>query len=242
VIAPLLFAAAVAWNAVQFPSKDGGLVVSARLYAPANAGPRPAVVVMHTCAGIDDTLDDWSSWLAQNGYMALEIDSFGPRHTEAVCGTHDVPPRTRALDAAGALAYLQSRPDVIASRIGILGFSHGGGSVLWSESESPGYRAGVALYPNECDSAPRKLAFPLLILIGGYDDWTPASDCRYFVSKVDPAGAPGSIYVYPKAYHKFDDPQANRVAHVGHHDYTLRYDPDAAADAHARVLAFFAAM
>jgi len=52
-------------------------------------------------------------------------------------------------------------------------------------------------------------------------------------------GHVGTLHAYPGTYHKFDDPTANKYAHVNGHIYTLRYNPQAAADAHDRVLAFF---
>jgi dienelactone hydrolase len=243
----LLLAAAIAATPVSFLSKNGTTSLTGSFYS---AGPAklPAVVVLHTCAGIDDAMTDWAQWLAQSGYDALVVDSFGPRHVESVCGTHNVPPRERALDAYGALAYLRSRADVDGDRIGVIGFSHGGGTVLWTENAdlaakagfaSNGFRAAIAFYPNACDAKPAAaLTFPLLVLIGALDNWTDAATCQQLLSRVDPGQTVGTIHVYPGAYHKFDDPQADRIAHIGAHQYTLRYDAAAAADAHDRVLAF----
>jgi dienelactone hydrolase len=166
-----------------------------------------------------------------------------------VCGTPAVPVRERALDAYGALAYLRTLPNVDPAHIGIVGFSHGGGAVLWTENarvESDagfaqnGFTAAIAFYPSACDQMPAKtLLSPLLILIGADDDWTNALTCEQFISQADPTGTLGTIHLYPGTYHKFDDPTANKYAHVNGHIYTLRYNAQAAADAHDRVLAYF---
>jgi dienelactone hydrolase len=246
----LLLAVQIQLTPVSFPSKDGGVALTGTLYeAPGTTGPSPAVVIMHACDGLDSDIAAWGDWFAQNGYVALAPDSFGPRHVGRVCGTPAVPVRVRALDAYGALAYLRTLPNVDPAHIGIVGFSHGGGAVLWTQNAQVasdagfgqnGFAAAIAFYPSACDQTPAKtLLSPLLILIGADDDWTDAVTCEHFISGVDPTAAVGTIHVYPGTYHKFDDPTANKYAHVNGHIYTLRYNAQAAADAHDRVLAYF---
>jgi dienelactone hydrolase len=247
----LLLAAQIQVTAVSFPTKAAdGVTLQATLYQASDLpSPAPAVVVLHTCAGLGPNDAAWANWFAQNGYAALVVDSFGPRHVYRVCGSRDVPPKTRAFDAYGALAYLRSLPNIDAAHIGVIGFSHGGGTALWTENAGVatsagfagnGFAAAVALYPSECDASPTSaLTDPLLLLIGASDDWTDAPDCERFMNAVSQSAAPGTIHVYPGTYHKFDDPAANRNVSVNKHIYTLQYNAQAAADAHDRVLAFF---
>ena len=247
----LLLAAEVHVMPASFPTKaSDGVTLEATLYEPAGlATPAPAVVVLHTCAGIGPNDGAWAQWFAANGYIAIVVDSFGPRHVSRVCGSHDVPPPMRALDAYGALAYLRTLPNVDGAHVGVIGFSHGGGTALFIENAdlaaqagftNDGFAAAVALYPSTCaDDPTRALTAPLLLLIGGSDDWTDARDCERFMSAVSQSTAPGTIHVYPGVYHKFDDPDANRNVSVNNHRYTLKYDAQAAADAHDRILAFF---
>jgi dienelactone hydrolase len=247
----LLLAAQIQASPVSFPTKAAdGVTLKATLYEPSDlTTPAPAVVVLHTCAGLDPNDDAWGNWFAENGYIALVVDSFGPRHVYRVCGSQDVPPHMRAFDAYGALAYLRTLPHVDGTHVGVIGFSHGGGTAMWTENADVaaqagfagnGFAAAVALYPSSCGEDPtRALTDPLLILIGGSDDWTDAKTCEHFMSDVGQSAAPGTIHVYPGTYHKFDDPAANRNVSVNKHIYTLQYNAQAAADAHDRVLAFF---
>ena len=246
----LLLAAQVQLSPVSFPSKDSGVTLTATLYEPAPSVARvPGVVIMHACAGLDSDVSAWGNWFAEHGYVALAVDSFSARHVRYVCGTHDVPPPVRALDAYGGLAYLRTLPQVDGAHVGIIGFSHGGGAVLWTENAgvaaragvaSNGFAAAVALYPSACDADPTNaLIDPLLLLIGASDDWTDAKTCEQFINRVDPSGTAGTIHVYPDTYHKFDDPDANRYVRVHSQVYTLRYNAASAEDAHDRVLAFF---
>jgi dienelactone hydrolase len=247
----LLLAAQIQVSPVSFPTKaSDGVTLTGTLYEPQGLTARaPAVVVMHACDGLDPDIAAWANWFAEHGYVALAPDSFGPRHIDRVCGTPAVSVRTRAFDAFGALTYLRTLPNVDPGHIGVVGFSHGGGAVLWTENaqvasdagfSQNGFAASVAFYPAACDQNEAKtLPDPLLILIGGSDDWTDARTCEQFVNGFDTSGAPGAIHVYPGVYHKFDDPSADRNVTVHKNVYTLRYDAQAAADAHDRVLAFF---
>jgi dienelactone hydrolase len=247
----LLLAAQIQLSPVSFPTKAADdVTLTGTLYEPPGLSARaPAVVILHACDGLDPNDTAWGNWFAQNGYVALVVDSFGPRHVDRVCGTHAVPPGLRAYDAYGGLAYLRTLPNVDGEHVGVIGFSHGGGTVLFTENTNiaaksgfagNGFAAAVALYPSACDTDPTSaLIDPLLLLIGASDDWTDAKTCEEFMSGVGQSAAPGTIHVYPDTYHKFDDPAANKNAHVNGHVYTLRYNPTSAADAHDRVLAFF---
>jgi dienelactone hydrolase len=247
----LLLAAQIQLAPVSFPTKAfDNVTLTGTLYEPAGLSARvPAVVILHTCAGLDPNDAAWGNWFAENNYVALVVDSFGPRHIDNVCGTRAVPPGLRAYDAYGALAYLRSLPDVDGAHVGVIGFSHGGGTVLFTENANiaaksgfagNGFAAAVALYPNACENNPTSaLTDPLLLLIGASDDWTDPRGCERFMNGVGQSTAPGTFHAYPDTYHKFDDPEANRVVRVNRNAYTLRYNAQAAADAHDRVLAFF---
>ncbi|HTZ54438.1 MAG TPA: dienelactone hydrolase family protein [Candidatus Acidoferrum sp.] len=247
----LLLAAQIQLSPVSFPTKaSDGVMLTGTLYEPPGLTSRvPAVVILHTCAGLSPNDASWGTWFAENGYVGLVVDSFGPRHVDRVCGSPAVPSRLRAFDAYGALAYLRTLPDVDGAHVGAIGFSHGGGTVLWTENADVaakagfagnGFAAAVALYPNACGDNPTSaLTDPLLLLIGASDDWTDARTCERFMSGVGQSAAPGTFVAYPNTYHKFDDPAANKEVRVNGHFYTLRYNAQSAADAHDRILAFF---
>src|SRR5262249_32250032 len=77
-------AGAQAAETVSFPGKD--VTLNAILHRPAGAGPFPAVVALHGCAGLfgkDGGLAprhaDWAERLAAEGFIVLFPDSFGSR-------------------------------------------------------------------------------------------------------------------------------------------------------------------
>jgi len=91
---------------------------------------------------------------------------------------------------------------------------------------------------------------PLLILIGGDDDWTSPAECEELVTKQRAKGADVTVVVYPGAVHYFDvegQPRVflseveNRNAKTGRCcGATVGFDAAASADAHRRVGEFFA--
>lgn len=149
-----------------------------------------------------------------------------------------------ALDGLGALTYLRSRSDVIASKVAVVGWSHGGGATLVSASarfinanhpDGGGYQAAIALYPDCGMFQDGDLATPLLMLMGSADDWTPPARCVERGRALQTAGTSTTWMIYPGATHGFDQPGAARVVHIAGHTYHLQYDPTAAADALTQV-------
>lgn len=249
----------------QNVTPDKPETITATVSRPSGTGPFPAVVIMHGCGGLSSQVERWSRWFAEHGYVGLVVDSFGPRKVKGDCAPEtpeDIPVTARLDDAFGALKWLQSQGDVRKDRVGIIGFSQGGvyamavvnGPSLERAARrgvkvpEPGFAAAVGVYPGGCRSLIPQLAVrPLLILIGGADDWTPPEYCQQMVDSMKSRGAPTSIVVYPGAYHYFDVEGQKReyLADVGN-DFkpggrgaTVSYQPEAAGDAFRQVERFF---
>ncbi len=215
--------------------------LAGRLAKPAGPGPFGALVLLHGCDGTDLASDRLVRTFGDWGYVLLELDSFGPRGVTEACTDYvRVSPSVRAKDAHAAQAYLASLPFVDPDRIGVLGWSHGGITVLEAIAnpylnEPPRadpFAAAIAFYPF-CSPKLVKPDAPLLLLIGDADDWTPAGRCTAMTLTGD-ALPDYRLVVYPGATHAFDWPEAP-ATYFGHH---LRYDPRAAEDAYGRVREF----
>lgn len=158
-----------------------GLTIPAKLYVPNGiiAPPEgyPAVVLLHGCSGlyanslpnadfsnIQSIYAAWADTLVSRDYVVLLVDSFTPRGSQNECnqaagvGISEVV--DRPLDAAAAHDYLVTRGEVDAAHIGVLGWSHGGSTVLATlsttyydsaavrpEAASKPFKVGVAYYP-----------------------------------------------------------------------------------------------
>jgi carboxymethylenebutenolidase len=137
---------------VKFPSRDGTTELVGYLFRPATPGSHPAIVMLHGRGGpysssrpglmAPDNLTArhqmWGEFWAERGYLALHVDSFGPRGYARGFAKHSYKTRppsvseqsVRPLDAYGALDYLRTRSDVIVNRVGLQGWSNGGMTLL----------------------------------------------------------------------------------------------------------------
>jgi dienelactone hydrolase len=199
-----------------------------RILRPEGTGPFPAVVLLHDCSGLGPRSSGapgrWAKELLSQGYVVAIPDSFSTRgFASGVCSDPspsraDVGPFRRVRDAYAALERLRAEPGVRGDRIGVMGGSHGGSTVLatiallardaplLAERKRHGFAAAIALYPACAIGSPSFTreyhpAAPLLILAGGLDDWTPAAPCQQLASA---SAGKAEIKVYPDAHHSFD--------------------------------------
>lgn len=224
-------------------SEDGTpLMLTGILTKPEGIGPFPAVVMLHGCSGVQrfkTQFESWANRLVGWGYVPLIVDSFVPRGINDVCNNplSTIILRTRSHDAYDAKSYLSELPYVDRNRIAVMGWSHGGISVLTIvenlyEYNSP-FKAAIAFYP-WCSFLVQPNA-PLMILIGESDDWTPAHRCRQAMPSMETEHEI-ILKIYPGAYHDFDNEGSDEL----YKNHRLKYDPMAAADAIVRVKDFFA--
>jgi len=233
------------------------LTLTGKLHIPHGEAPFPAMVLLHGCWGITDKIEDaWARRLVSWGYVTLEVDSLEPRGKKNICDdTYVVPENTRAQDAFDGKVFLSQQAGVDRSRIGIMGWGHGGGAVLCAVSPSnmedyhwqkkgtsPSelikgngpFKAAVAFYPY-CAKSLEDAQSPLLILIGDRDSWCPAALCRLQVPRVI-TNHEIQLKVYPDTYHGFDAEDVNTLVS----SYRVAYDPRATLDAIFRVRDFLA--
>lgn len=232
---------AAAPETIRFASADGTTSLVGYLFLPGGAGPHPAIVLLHgrsgpysslargvyTAATLSGRHLSWGRFWQEQGYVALLVDSFGPRGYPAGFprGSYRQRPAAvseqtvRPLDAHGALAHLRARGDVIGDRIGLQGWSNGAMTALVTMSDTApgitrptpatGFRAAVALYPG-CSMEHVKQRFmpyaPVLMLIASADDEVSAKACESLAARSQAAGAPVELVVYDGAEHNFDDP------------------------------------
>jgi dienelactone hydrolase len=89
-------------------------------YTPATPGPHPAIIAFGGSEGGLDTGDRYARFLASLGYAALGLAYFGAPGLPA---TLDHVPLEYF---ATAIAWLKARPEVVPTKIGVMGASRGG--------------------------------------------------------------------------------------------------------------------
>ena len=229
------------------PKEDFGALtpLSNTVFKPAGPGPFPAVVLVHTCGGVEQPhMREHGRGLWGAGYVVLMQDSHTARGIKT-CRERAVLSTVGALDAYAALRHLAAQPYVDRNRIFIAGYSWGGFvAQLVSSPQSASavgstlrFRAAVSNYGN-CDAGTfprlsRDVDRPLLMLMGGSDRETPPASCFPLLEEVKAAGAPVQWHLYPGASHGWDKRDQASSGYV--------FDPDTTSDANKRMLDFLGA-
>ena len=149
-----------------------------------------------------------------NGIATFEVSSFKSRGVSSTVGSQvDVTTAMMVLDAYKAFEVLSLHKNIDKDKIGITGWSLGGGVTLFSAwgplknaiNPDVHFVAHLAFYP-PCIVVPTILDFgeaPIHILIGELDNWTPSDACLELVNQM-PINSNISLTIYPNAHHSFD--------------------------------------
>ena len=215
--------------------KSGTDAVSGYLAAPEGSGKHPAIIVIHEWWGLNDWVKQQAEKFAAQGYVALAVDLYRGQSAKTPDDAHILMrglPDDRGLrDLQAAFAYLASRPDVEAGKIGSIGWCMGGGWSIKLAEDQPKLAAFVVNYgPLPTDAAiVARINAPMLGNFGGDDKGIPPSAVQAFEAEMKKDGKPADIKIYDGAGHAFQNPN-NKDG----------YRPDDTADADKRISAFFA--
>ena len=127
----------IGYETVSFRSSDG-----LRLYGwHAPSRNSAAVILVHGHAGNRCGLLPEAAWLAAQGYGVLFYDSRNSGESEGALSTFGL---LEVNDVRGAVDFIAARPGVDPRRIGLLGHSQGGGTVILAGARIPQVSAVAA--------------------------------------------------------------------------------------------------
>ena len=141
-------------------------------------------------------------------------------------------------------------PQIDGKRIATIGYSHGGWTLMWAVATEAQYpdvdiRAFIMFYPTCTGWKTLPGSTPVLMLLGGKDDWTPAAPCEALAQSASRTRGHITAVVYPDAFHAFDSPGiiGRRIVPDarGGLGATIEYNPKAHEDAEKQVRAFLTA-
>ena len=187
------------------------------LYVPEGEGPFPAVVVLHGSEGGFRYTGAVARRLAGGGLVALALCYFGCPETPETLENVNVEV------VMGAVAYLQSRPDTIAAKVGLLGLSRGAElalisgvlypavgpvvSIMGSPWVSGSLPAGGTAWLHQGEPLPfvaipvEQIDGPILLLHGERDSIWPVSHSYLLAERLETRGHEFELVIYPRSAH-----------------------------------------
>ncbi len=225
--------AILAHETLEFAANGG--TASGYLAKPVDGGPYPGVVVIQEWWGLNPNICDIANRIAAEGYVALAPDLFHGAVTaepdEAQKLMMSLQEPNALTDMSGAVAALQARDDVRADRIGVTGFCLGGGMSLLLAMNNPAVIAAAPFYgvPGAGMGDADNIQGAVMGFYAGHDDWITPEVVESIQTALNDADVRNEIHLYPDSHHGFFN------------DTSDIYDPEASADAWAKLTAFFAA-
>jgi carboxymethylenebutenolidase len=223
----------------------GHHVPAAYFPIPGATEPRPGVLVIHELLGLTPEMLRLARRFADEGFVALAPDFLSGLGPKPVCiarfvrgvGAARVGRPYRQLEAARA--WLAARPEVAGLPIGVAGFCVGGGFALLYAAGAE-VQAVAPFYPAvPGDDAALAGICPVVASFGGRDRVFGRGG-RRLDAALTRLGVEHDVKTYPEAGHGFMARYDGLAGWLGRRIPThVGHDPDAAADAWARTIAFF---
>jgi carboxymethylenebutenolidase len=199
---------------------------------PEGGAQAPAVVLIQEWWGLNPHIEELTRRLAREGFVVLAPDLF---HGAVTTEPDEARKLVMALDQEAAVEevvaaadYLLGQDAVSGDRARVMGFCMGGGLALRAGLASPNFGAVAAFYGSPLTPAEASgMRAATLGLYGSADSGIPVADVRAMDAAFEEAGIQHELVIYDGAGHAFFN------------DTRESYDPDAAADAWARLLDWF---
>ncbi len=182
-----------------------GLAYPAYLAEHVDAGKMPDILLIHSFNGLEPGYLNSSDDMAKEGYVVLspQWQTFNRTPADEVI--------KRLIK--DSVAYLKTKPDVDANRLGLTGFCAGGRYTMLFLPQMADFRSGVAWYgfpysggfANQSKPAEfiEQLNSPMLMIHGTYDSASPIGDIYRYATELNNSGKYFELKVYQGKPHGF---------------------------------------
>jgi dienelactone hydrolase len=199
-------------------SAGGAALESYLAWDPAQAGPRPGVILLGEWWGMNDYLKRRARQVAELGYVALAADMYG-----GGCVAADASEAGQLMNGLFAdmtatgdrlrahLAQLRAQPMVDGARIGAMGYCLGGALSLHAARLGLDLKGVISFHGalgRTHEAQPGDISAELLICHGADDVMVPPDDVKAFQAEMQSLGAKFEFIAYPGAKHGFTNPEA----------------------------------
>lgn len=203
------------------------------------------MILIHEVMGLNGDMQQKAQRFANLGYVALAPDLFSTRGPMPLCIVRTM----RGLqggdgpvfaDLEACREWLAARPEVDASRMGVVGFCMGGGIALLFAVKSDVGAAAVfyGSVPKEQDDLDG-----VCPMLGGYGgrDRVFGKNGRLLAHHLQGLQVANDVVTYPRAGHSYMSDHRGLMAKLSAWGPTrVRFDPEAAEDSWLRMERFFA--
>ena len=184
-------------------------------------GPRPAVLICHHAAGLDEFIERKARRLAWQGYACFALDNYGKglrgksaQENQALMAPFMKDRRALLKRLTAGLATAQSMPLIDPRRIAVMGFCFGGLCALDFVRANADIRGAVSFHGllKPSGFTEPKLR-PKVLMMHGYDDpLAPPEDVLAVAQEFTAAGADWQLHAYGHTVHAFTNPTAHNRA------------------------------
>jgi len=180
---------------------SGGQDYASYLAAPAEGGPYPGVVLIHSFNGLEEGYRTMTDAFAARGFVVLAVgwQTFEESPSDDTMGQL----------LRDSVAFLSEREDVDPARLGLTGFCAGGRYTMLFLPQIDEFAAGVAWYgfPYRGDTIPAdlidQLDAPMLMIHGTADQPSPIGEIYDYANALTEAGKTFELKVYYGEPHGF---------------------------------------
>ena len=190
-------------NMVEFKAEGS----PGKAYQVTPEKPRGGVLVLHAWWGLNDFFKSFTNRLASQGFLALAPDLYdGPvaKSVEEAKGLLSKMDDARVKSIVlGAADYLGSQPLIHGRKIGVVGFSMGGGWSLLLSTLKPESVGAVVVFYSSYTTDFSKSSASYLGHFAPEDEWEPINDVRATEERIRGAGRDVTFHFYPGTKHWF---------------------------------------
>jgi carboxymethylenebutenolidase len=206
----------VVTETLPYAEVDDQLVYGYFAFPADMVDPLPGVIVIHERWGLDDGVRAQAERIAAQGYVVLAVDLYGGKTAANISAASPLMvqvvenPELAGENIRQAYDFLVDSGQ--APKIGVLGWSFGGGWALNAALLFPDdLDAAVIYYGQVTDNRERlePLNVPILGLFGENDRGVTLDTVSEFELALDALGKDYNIQTYPNVGHAFADPDAN---------------------------------
>ena len=203
------------------------------------------MILIHEVFGLNDDMRAKAQHFADMGYVALAVDLYSTRGPKPLCIVRTM----RGLrggagpvfaDLEACRLWLAERPEVDASRIGVVGFCMGGGMALLFAVRAPlgvaaAFYGGVPKQVSDLEGV-----CPVVAGYGGRDK-VFGKNGRRLARHLQLLGVPHDVVTYPESGHSYMSDHKGIMAKLSSWGpMRVGYNPADAEDSWRRMGAFFA--